>query len=288
MAAIEQDVDLDDLILFDASIELKNNKKFVLACVEADGMQLESANSLFQNDKDVVLAAVKQYGGALKFASRLLQDNIDVVLEAISGSNTMYGVNPDLLDDSHLIHASPSAQNHPAVVEPILKNLREAIEAINSPDGCPCCSVKSDVNPSVLKDSFPLLSPELRANRFIVLEVVKFDGMQLEFCPTLQNDEEIVLKAVKQNSAALRFISNIDLEKHIVNEYDVSFQNASLVIRSNKDIVLKLLKKYSYSDYLTEYYYKHVADTLKNDYAFAVDAVKINKHMRKLLPRTFY
>ena len=49
-----------------ASIELKNNHKFILVVVEKDGRVLDCAPKSVQSNKEVVMTAIKQNGSALQ------------------------------------------------------------------------------------------------------------------------------------------------------------------------------------------------------------------------------
>jgi hypothetical protein len=82
--AVEADeaYELHDIIMQDATDELKSNREIMMIMVEQDGSTLEYASDNLKNDKELVLCAVKEYSGALRFASDELKNDQEIILAA--------------------------------------------------------------------------------------------------------------------------------------------------------------------------------------------------------------
>ena len=108
--------------------------------------------------------------------------------------------------------------------------------------------------------------------KYIVSIIVTLDGCSLEYISKdLQNNKEIVLKAVKRYGLALEFAS-IDLK----NDKDIvlkavkhdgrSFEFASINLKNDKEFILECIKKNSNS-------LQYVSIDLKNDKEFILECI---------------
>ena len=84
LAAVEASTDWEDSVFKFASSELRADKEVVLAAVSLDSAALYHASEELQADKEFVLAAVSENGYALQFVSPALQNDKEVVLTAVS------------------------------------------------------------------------------------------------------------------------------------------------------------------------------------------------------------
>ena len=66
-----------------AADELKDNRDFVLARVQANGLALQFASAGLKGDKEIVLAAVRENGLSLKYALEALKSDKEIVLAAV-------------------------------------------------------------------------------------------------------------------------------------------------------------------------------------------------------------
>lgn len=74
----------NDISLYDASAEFRDNKEAMLIYLSNFGSELRFASERLKNDKDVVLTAVKNDGFAITMASHDLKRDKDVIEAAMS------------------------------------------------------------------------------------------------------------------------------------------------------------------------------------------------------------
>ena len=153
-------------------LDEKNNKFVVIEAVQRDGHALRHASVELRADRDVVLAAVNNNPFALQYASDELRADRAVVLQAVKG---------------HLLafqHASEALRSNSLFVS-------EANRIANA------------------VQSLQFASEELRADRAVVLQAVRQNGLALQFASDeLRADRDVVLVAVRQNGSALQFASD--------------------------------------------------------------------------------
>ena len=148
-----------------------NNRALVLAGVARNGYDLQNAPN-FTNDWGVVMTAVQQEGHALLFASQELRADRDIVLAAVRN----YG--------QALEYASEELQADIEVAYAAIENDGEALFSV---------------------------SDELKDNKHFVIAAVTSEGTDsctLTFASDrLQNDPEVVRRAVEVNGQALEHAS---------------------------------------------------------------------------------
>ena len=87
-----------------APVDLRADKKVVLAAVRHSGLALRSASAELRADKEVVLEAVGQDGSALMFASAALRADKKVVLVALKSCDWAFEyASAELRDDPFLV-----------------------------------------------------------------------------------------------------------------------------------------------------------------------------------------
>jgi hypothetical protein len=105
---------------------------------------------------------------------------------------------------------------------------------------------------------------KIQGNREIVLEVVKKEGLQLEYASDeLKNDRELVLAAVKANGSALEYASDeLKNDREVVveavkcNAYALDY--TSDYLKNDKEIILEAINRSSVA-------FQFVSDKMKLD-----------------------
>jgi hypothetical protein len=170
-------VSIDGLLLQFASETLQSNKNVGMIAVTNDGMSLQWCSDGLKTDEDVLTAAIKEDGMALSF-TRLSIIRRDLCILALES-------NPEIF--RHM---------------PFHRNDKELALLAVSDSG----SKFEHTSGEGLMLEF--VSDNLKKNRDVVTAAVTFDGMSLLFAhETLQDDDVIVMTAIKENGMALQFAS---------------------------------------------------------------------------------
>ncbi len=96
---------------------------------------------------------------------------------------------------------------------------------------------------------FKNLQEEILSDREFVIAAVNYDGTLLEYVPDkLKADKEIILIALNQNYNAYPFVAHeLKIESDfiipIIEKYPLLIDKAEENIKSNRDLVLKCIKK---------------------------------------------
>jgi hypothetical protein len=166
MAAVAE----DGTALQYASEELQGRFGVVLEAVTENGLALEDASPTMRENLELCLAAVTNNGAALEFCADIPKDTPEIVIAAVKS------------DDDALRFGSPQMQNTPAVVN-------ATIEAY---DIDLTCSM-------YWEPGFRHSSPEMRANREVVMRAVTKWGRNLEYVSTaMRGDRAVVMAAVRK------------------------------------------------------------------------------------------
>nr|CAG4713456.1 unnamed protein product [Naegleria fowleri] len=245
--------------------EFRNDYEVVLQAVKVDGMLLEYASQELQNNSDIVHAAAKSNGYSLKYVTKeevkcdreILMDaaaSNRFTLTLIPSSCTFYKYDrefmlyvvtrnglvleyatPDLQDDFEIALAAVKESVHAfEYVSKRLKGDREFIwHAVSMTRSIAFCGASED----------------LRKDKELVLQAVKFNGNALQYALNdLRNDFEVVLESVKEFGFALRFASpemrnNKQIVLEAVKRTGEALQYASKSLRHDKEIILEALKE---------------------------------------------
>ncbi|CAE7870579.1 unnamed protein product [Symbiodinium microadriaticum] len=148
---------------------VEDDRALALAAVQKNCDAFPLLSVPMRYDREITLEAVRQKGGLLQYTSPVLQADREVVGAAVQQSGAA------------LRFAAPARRNELGLV-------RRAVTR----------------TPEI----FPFLPAEQKARRELASVAVARDGMLLSAVPTLQDDKDIVLAAVRQNPAALQFASS--------------------------------------------------------------------------------
>jgi hypothetical protein len=229
-------VRVDGFALFNASLELRNDRDIVLAAVRLYGEALQYASLELRNDRDIVLAAVTQSGLALPYASQELRNHRDIVLAAVRQCGEA------------LQFAGEALQNNPAIVRAAVTQSGSALRYAGY---------------------------ELQNDHDIVLAAVRQYGIALHNAsPELQNDRAIVLAAVTKNGVALQFASvelrnDPDIVLAAVRQYGVALEVASPELQNDPGIVLAAVTQNAWALHFA-------STELRNDPRFLLAAAEKN------------
>jgi hypothetical protein len=106
----------------------------------------------------------------------------------------------------------------------------------------------------------------------IVLNLIRNNGLNLEFVTVFKNNKEVVFEAVHQNGLSLRYASNIlknnkQIVLEAVQNKGESLKYASKELQNNKEIVLEAMRNGSL---------EYASNELKDDFEIVLEAVKTN------------
>ena len=180
---------------------IRNNDKFAMAAIVADGGSLEFASNSQKDNREIVMAAVRKDGkAALPHISKQLQNDENIVTAAVAHcySSNRYAKLSQVVES---LRANKGIVKS-AVAKEGSSALRVAAAALQNDKDIVRAAVKREGR------SLRFASPALRADKDIVLHAVRQDGCALYYAATkLQEDREVALVAVKQNFQALYYVS---------------------------------------------------------------------------------
>ena len=208
----------DPEVLGLAHASLRQNKAFVLKCVELQGRALEHADDSLrhcadlqcaavnqdpmtlklcddiQGEKRVVLRAVARNGAALKYAEKSLRKDGEVVLAAAhsDGMGLEYADVSLLQDDAFMVKA----------IEKCGCAIRYASAALR-------CTENQQRAAAQDGRALQYADPSLRSSRSVVLDAARAHGGALQFSdPKFCDDKDVVLAGVQSCGSALRFANH--------------------------------------------------------------------------------
>lgn len=179
---------------------LRSDKEVVLQAVTNDPAAIEFAGDNMKQDTDVVSCAVKQQGRLLEHAAESLKADKDIVLNAARQ------------DPGALEFAAESLkvdQEFDFFIQTVLRKGNQALEDADDVwsfgKGNILVAIRQD--PSFFRYSANSLQQDVLFFRDMVLAAVLGDGLLLEIVPAeLRGDKKVALAAIRNNSAALRFV----------------------------------------------------------------------------------
>ena len=189
-----------------ASPKLKGDKEFMLTAVSKRGLALQYADDTLTADREVVLAAVAQSGPALEYADDILKADKEVVLAAVNkDGNVLKHASAALKADTEVVHtANANIEKYMSPMrQEVLKDVKSAKQA-EAKAGRYGVILKNYSNSvaHVLRDN-----PLFRADKTVVLAVVEYDGLALQYADdTLKKDKDVAIAAVAQNPNALHYV----------------------------------------------------------------------------------
>lgn len=191
-----------NLILFihDMIVRTMDNKELMLEKVSRFGDDLRRVSHRLKNDIDVVKAAVEESPFALWHVGETLQQNSSIVMIAIDSAKLKIS-----LEDADTF--APESKT----------SLRMKAEEIAR-----------------------AMHPIHRSNREIMLELVKMNGLMLEYASDdLKSDEELIYTAFEENLEALKFVENsfqIEVALDYMNTNIESFYDLPQTLKENPTI----------------------------------------------------
>lgn len=224
------------------SIELQNNKDFVLKCIELPKFLIEDAPEHFLDDKDCAIAAIKRKGvHSLKIISDRLKDDKEIAIAAINHQPDCYQyISTRLQYDKDIILL---ALRDEALIKYIPLEYRD-----NKKIMLEFFNIKH-LNPQNIQN-LQYVSKRLKNDTELVISALKTDGLNLQYAgEKLKNNRDIAILSIKNNGS-------------------LKFLNAQL--RNDKEIVLSALKNDGSQ-------LQFVSDILKNDKEIVSIACEKNK-----------
>lgn len=243
-----------------ASDRLKNDKSFMMACLEVNGLALEHASNFLKRDKDVVFAAVRNYGSALQYADEILMKDKDFIISCME------------INEFSFRHTNDSWKKDRDVVLAAVKKLYLNFEYANED----LKNEKKFVTKCLESDPliFPLVSENLRADREIVEIAIRkshgafFDNVSNK----LKSDKQFVLE-VMRDYVSIQILS----ASEIVGVNGLALQYARQEMKSNKELVLKAIKENAKA--LT-----FASSRLQNNFEFLVESARANAEAIQYFP----
>ena len=132
---------------------------------------------------------------------------------------------------------------------------------------------------------FEHILPELKHNRDFVLRAVSLDPFILPYTP-FQDDREIVLAAMNIDTCVLQYVSprlkgDLEILLIAVNRWANLLEEASDALRNNEALVLAALNNEQERSALEGEVFQYASPELKNNAAFALDAIRRNVNVFK-------
>lgn len=117
----------------DLSIDLQNNKSFLLVLVKKNGHFLNYFSSIFKDDKDIVLTAINNNYFSLQHASNRLKNDKDIILQVVKKNGRMLEHLSKELNNNKEIVMEAVKQNASSLMfaSEELQNDKELIEILN-------------------------------------------------------------------------------------------------------------------------------------------------------------
>lgn len=184
-----------------ATTRIKFDKALVTRLVSCDGLELQFAAMRLRADRDVAFAAVRSRGMALQYVSNDLKLDPDLVLEAVRN------------DGRALKYADESLRKNERVVMQAVQSDASALEYAAALAADTRVVMQLVVSPRLATipafTSFQHASALLRRDRQLVLKIVSWNGLALQYAHhSLHGDREVVLAAVRNNGHALNYATS--------------------------------------------------------------------------------
>jgi hypothetical protein len=280
---VKDAVENNGLALKFASKDLQNDRTIVLEAVKNNGLALQFASKDLQNDENIVSSAVENNGLALQFASENLQNKYYIVKDAVDNNGlALQFASKELQNDKEIVghaiennglalkFASKNLQKNDILIDNAIFYNALAVEFIE-----PSYIITRKIAINAVRENGLALKflKDLQNDETIVLKAVKNDGLALQFASQkLQNNENILLEAIKKNGLALEFTDDLFKDNKYfvliaVQNDGLALQHASKDLQNDENIVLNAVK----NDGLA---LKHASKNLQNNKNIVLNAVK--------------
>lgn len=198
-----------DKALAYANTQIISDTKFILEILKINGACLAYLDEKFKDNFEVVSVAVKNKGKSLKFASERLKNNKTIVINALQkdGKALKYVSHEQKNDRDVILLATKGKCSLENIPKHFLENDKEIILQI--------------LNNKNSNYSLSIADEKIRNNKEVVLNAVRQNGLNLEFASEeLKKDIEIVNLATKQNFFALQFTTlDFNQVSNLVSDY---------------------------------------------------------------------
>ncbi|CAB9513276.1 expressed unknown protein [Seminavis robusta] len=261
LAAVES----NPMALEHASEDLKADTEIVVRALKKEGRVLRFATERLRGDVDLVMMAISSTWTALRYAAESVRNDEGVVLAAISKNGVAMSFAGDSLknDDSFVAKAverdgiALSYTGDKLKRDPFLR--RVAFDGRKLPSACGSCFSQDDGGEELALAitrsswfSFDLMSrvPKRHlGDKGFMMKAVQRNGLAIRYARGgLQNDTEIVLAAVANDSHALGSASaRLRDDKAVVmaaanSNRGLCLRHASFRLCANKDVVLAAMR----------------------------------------------
>lgn len=250
-----------------ASKRILNDKKFILDIVKHDGMGLQYASKNLQGDLDVILTAIGQNKSSMRFVNynkrNLLNDSYkyfgsytgydtkSIVLKAIEKDGLLLQYASDkLINDKQLVLVA--VKNDGMALQFASRNLQDDLEIIlaaleQNKSSMKFASHEKQIQLSMSYKSFGSYSGY--NNKNLILSCLEYNASLFKYISIeLQNDEEVVCKAISNDGMILQFVNqkfrcNMEILITAVTHSGLSLQYADDAQRNNRNVVLAAVQQ---------------------------------------------
>ena len=268
--------DRNSTILKYASPRLQDDREVIMVALEHVASSIQYASKRLKNDKELISKAFEHSWNDFSYISKD-QENTEILIAAIKRFGT---VAPEIVSSEFGEFIDPTFTQY----ETFMSNLTE-----NARDNKEVMLAAINENGSAFKYG----SERMRSDKELLnlaLERYSYD-FPLEYAsPALQNDKEIILKAMNKNSENIKFASpEIRNDPEVVMESIKSngsnFKYASYELKNNKDFILSaLLENTNIYSYIPESQKENTTSSkdlilkvLKENYGVNIDLSKIQE-----------
>jgi hypothetical protein len=222
----------------------KDDKKIVLNAIETNGYALEHASDKLRADREIVTAAVRSNGKSLEYASDELRDDIRVVLIAVSKrGDALEFASERLRNNREVVMTAVQSKGHSLVwVSDELHKDRDVVIA----------AIRNCYDLDVIRyfHRITTIPPELKNDRDVVLEMMKFSGKLEQASARLRNDYQVVMTAVERDPTAIQYASRLmkddkDIIRMAIRADGLLLRYASTRLRNCRDIVHEAVRENS-------------------------------------------
>jgi predicted nuclease of restriction endonuclease-like (RecB) superfamily len=276
LAAVESGRSVKDLPLSD--LEQKDRKKIAFVAVMRDGFELDHLEE-FKEDEDIVRAAVTQNGKALQFAIADFKKDIEILKLAVRNNGLAIEHAPEVCEyipgvngkEEYLDVIRLAARQNGHCLD-FIANLNLFIDDsrifVNA--------VKSD---GCLLDSLPL---DPMSNEDLLKKAVVQDGAALKLLTNPKTKKPIVTLAVEHHPLAIEHVppnlwEDNEIELMAISRREDCFELLSEDLKENREFALQAIQKNPRT-------FKFVPLKFREDQAFILEALRMNPKSLKFVP----
>jgi len=269
-----------------ATTELKSDKAFIMQAVRTRGEALRWAAPELQADREVAREAIAQDRLALRHASEELRADVDLLAESMrlrERDPTLQCATAELGGHTHAVREASHTLDPDWWRTKVFRDWQRLSHAP--------LSVRADrkVVQDAIQASWGLAlcyaSPELQADRSIVLQAVRYRGEALRYASAdLRDDKDVVLEAVGQSWRAFEYASedmrgDSDIITAAMMQSTDTLMYVREDLRSDRELILRAVQ----SDGLA---LRYASEELREDREVVREAFKHNNMALRYVPDT--